>query len=67
MTPLIVTYAPCQPSPTESIRTSVCEPGVRQREYVYVWESVRVPEVIATPSILTLISFAQVCVVSVTG
>jgi hypothetical protein len=47
--------------------TSTCDPGVRQREYVYVWKSPSVPEVIATPSILTLISFAQVCVVSVTG
>jgi len=49
------------------MRTSVCKPGVRHREYVYVWKSPSVAEVIATPSILTLISFAQVCVVSVTG
>jgi len=49
------------------MRTSKWDPGMRQREYVYVWKSVSVPEVIATPSILTLISFAQVCVVSVTG
>ena len=47
--------------------TSTCDPGVRQREYVYVWKSPSVPEVLATPSILTLISLAQVCVVSVTG
>jgi len=49
------------------MRTSKWDPGVRQREYVYVSKSVSVPEVIATPSILTLISLAQVCVVSVTG
>jgi hypothetical protein len=49
------------------MRTRVCEPGVRHREYVYVWYSPSVPEMIATPSILTLISFVQICVVSVTG
>ena len=45
----------------------MCEPGARHREYVYVWESPSVPEVIVTPSILKLISDAQVRVNSCTG